>query len=970
MSDTNDRGLARRRLVLLGLDFSTDSGEGLISECVDEWGRAGLLEDVYFVDLGSRVDASRDSEIADQFQCARPGSDQLETLERVMSKHIWAEITVLSVRLPPLSRVAEDRCEQEERLKLHISKAFPSGSGCQTAFFTLSWLNSEPFSDRKFPGSYTTNLLHDRSIFVGEDLALASFDERNRHLSLAFTALLSAGGFVGQTSSSLHALIQVDGRMGVERAVRPIRAIARAASGGWFFRDALRQAMSRENFIMPGGVVNAIPDSGSPIVIQNLVEQSAEMCGFNYRPYASAKTESKKIGLLRAILGFLKTFPPYLSGAARQTVANRVRTALEPIADALQRVYGQDSIVKVRGTSGGLEAPNSDVAALLEYFRQAALDPEHYSFEPTISPDIWKNLARVTTGSLDGSDLPDQITCLSIQSRLIFNDPAIVAPSPSASVFRLSESDRAVLGVKDSDFREPDLLFPETLDAFRSVCAEAKQDVLFARPQTEVAQVIIHAESSELSGRARLLGPSSTKGGDLSSGSPFQSASHSNSRDVRSIAQEFEKWEKGATDRAKGSFLFKLSEQLQREIESARNDVKVAELRQLLDEMLKADSAKKRSAMLYAVGGVGVVGLVLAFAASQLKWVSIAVLPLLAIWFVVWLFGAACAFGLGVLKQALQNYRADHGRKGENQFEHLFHSITKAIREYIRLRSLQDQFFAWSRILREVIHSPYGALEDESERTRDVTELPHPRQFSIAKVEPQPKQMQFLLNSIRRMVLVRGYLSTVLEGALGVWRETYRDFGLQNINHDPYADVKQTWGHAVSQRQDGRLVYYPLQDFYIELVNGKLREIAARELQGEIERQFNAYEVRDVFGRISDVDPEHLALKDFDPEEYLFGYLGTSNMVPAALRRNFDPNLFNITTLRARELKQSNVDAALSSRWNADYRSLKHFSLRRNRRFIMLTHLVAIGEQATPRDLEGYEPPKPSSDVDHEAWRM
>ena len=66
---------------------------------------------------------------------------------------------------------------------------------------------------------------------------------------------------------------------------------------------------------------------------------------------------------------------------------------------------------------------------------------------------------------------------------------------------------------------------------------------------------------------------------------------------------------------------------------------------------------------------------------------------------------------------------------------------------------------------------------------------------------------------------------------------------------------------------NGELVYYPLQDYFEDLVQRDLREVAARALQTEIENRFNSLEVREVFGQTTEVDPDHLALKDFTPEE-------------------------------------------------------------------------------------------------------
>ncbi len=949
MSDTDERGIARRQLVLVGLDFSSESNERILSECIDAWGVAGLLEDVYFVDLGTEVGSAKDFQEADQFQCSLPGQDAIIPLERVLTTYIWAEIVLVSIRLSPLARVFGERVGQEEKIKRDIARAFPAASGKKTGFFTLSWLNDENFTDGVFPKGYTTNLLHDRSIYVGEELAVAPFDERNRHLSLAFTALIAAGGFVGQASSSLIQLVEPDGRMGLGSVVRPIRAIARAASGGWFFRDALRQAMSRENFIMPGGVPNAVPDGGSPVIIDNLVSQVADMCEFRYVPHKSLTSKGKRMGFFAALVHFIRNIWPYIFRSARHEIAERLSKALEPFADALQNVYGSNSIISIRGTSGAADGGmNDDIVRLMQYLVQ---NPNDLELEPVIKPEVWKSLVKVVVGSLDGSDLPKQITCLSRQSRIVFNDPSIVAPSAEASVFRLSKADLIELGLEEStSLREPDVLFPETIESFRAVIARAKRDSIFPpTPFPKTPEIL--DESSATNIRSRLIG------GNQNSNSESQqnekSSSPSGSRNARKISEDFEKWLPAAKERARSSFFLKLADLLETQALSAKQDVKIEELRRILDEMIQDGSKKKRSKLLLVLGSIGMGVLI---GAGLLIFTSLFIVPLLIIWLVIWLFSVALGLAAGVLKRAIRDYREDHGKAEESGVQFLFNSSKQAMREYIRLRSLQSQFFSWSRILREIIHSPYGAQADDSETSGDITNIPHPRQFAIAKVEPLTHQMQSVLNSIRRTLLVRGYLASVLEGTIGVWRDRYGKFSLQGINQDPFADVKETWGHAVSERVNGDLVFYPLQDYFEDLVHRDLREVAARDLQSEIENRFNSYGVRDVFGKITDVDLDHLALKDFAPEEYLFDYLGLNGYMPGALNKDFDFGLFNKLSPSAIDLKQ--VDQAQCVRSEPGDRSLRNFSLRRNRRFIMLTHLVAIGAQAGPQDFSGYESQK------------
>ena len=267
------------------------------------------------------------------------------------------------------------------------------------------------------------------------------------------------------------------------------------------------------------------------------------------------------------------------------------------------------------------------------------------------------------------------------------------------------------------------------------------------------------------------------------------------------------------------------------------------------------------------------------------------------------------------------------------------------------MQVLYQNFQVWSRILREIIHSPFGQFEDSASGKDEITRLPHPRQFSIAQVQPSDDQLQFLLNEIRRMVLIKGHLNSVLRGTLGYWRAKYIKNSPDGLNLDPYNDLAQTWGQTIGKRLNGEHVFYPLQDFYQDIVHRNLREETATALQVEIEQKFKGYEVRDVFSKITDVDPEHQALRNFSPSDYLFDYLEN----PETKNEQFSINLFNTDTPNAIGLRQDNLDQSKSAMWNHELRTLGNFNLRTNKRFVMLTYLFTVGKQANLVDLKGFK---------------
>jgi hypothetical protein len=948
-----------KRLVLAALDMSTDAdGEKLdspIQECIDRWGAVSLLDDTWLVDIGAvgSVEPDRNADLIARrrvsdldFVCAVPGSDEIRPLGWVLSSNEWKEIVVVSMRQSPLSRITHSRAENEEDLRKRIHEYFPPDHPCRTAFFTLSWINSEDLFEHSIPRGYTSNFVHDTSIFVGDELAHAPFDESSRHLSLAFTGLLGAGGFAGQSQSPMMNVVSTDRALMVDAIVRPIRGIARAAVGGWFFKEALQLAMSRETFVMPSGVLDARPDPGTPIVLHNLVKETSEVCDFNYRPHQAAAPKTKSQGFFKALIDLIRDLPKYLREAPMQEVAAEFAKRVTPFADALQAIYGENSIIRIRGTSDTGVAVVTEVGELLHQLAQSEGNGRvGLDLQPNIEPATWRDFCLIATGSLDGSALPEGVTCLSRGPRLIFNNPNIVGPSPSSSVFELSKEDRAILGLSASSSRtEPDILDEDSIQQFRELCTKVKQNSLFSNlvPDNESNASTDNTASTP---RGRLLG---------GLGSPRSEPRVKSSRDIKKILDDFEKWEPRAKELARESFFSRVGSHLQTEVDSASSDVKVEELKRLLDEIQKSFGKKKRSLFAPIIGGFAAAGAGLAFAASQLGWVRLALVPLLVFWLVVWLFSSALAFGIRVVRRAISNRQKDLEGRSESYLEALFNSTQQALKEYIRLRALQDQFRVWSRILREVIHEPYGKVSVDSLAIGSITQVPHPRQFAIVRVAPDKDQRQFLLNQIRQIVLVNGYLQNVLLGAIGGWSEKYKKFQLRG-NSDPFADVNATWGQSLGQRENLEPIYFPLQDFFEDLVFRNLREETAQDLQREIELRFRDYDVAEVFGQITEVDPDHRALQGFSPERYLFEYLGR-DQPPRSMMHSFSMDLFTIGTARGRELRQHNVDPRLSWRWDSQQKTLGSFNLRSERQFVMLTSMVVIGDQGTIRDLAGGPP--------------
>lgn len=168
MSSSRGSGIKRHRLVLLAFDFSSEGNEIVLSECVDAWGEFELLDEVYLVDL-SVVDGA-------SFSCVEPGQTETFLLEKILSDKIWSDITVISVRLAPLSRVEIRRVSQEEGLQLAVERVFPDGAACKTSFSQCLGRTTKIFMRTHYLGAT-------RAIFCTTEASTPAQNLHERHLT-------------------------------------------------------------------------------------------------------------------------------------------------------------------------------------------------------------------------------------------------------------------------------------------------------------------------------------------------------------------------------------------------------------------------------------------------------------------------------------------------------------------------------------------------------------------------------------------------------------------------------------------------------------------------------------------------------------------------------------------------------------------------------------------------------------------
>jgi hypothetical protein len=943
MAVDGSRGVSTRRLVLIALDLSHD---GPIVESLDGWQSIGLLDDVYVVSLPMTDRA--------ELTCFRPNTDTQVSLTSVFSERVWSDVTVVSPRLAPLSRTSEGRVAAELRLQTEVRNAYPVGQVTHCTFFTLAWLNGEEFTDGVLPVGYSSHLIHDTRIFADPRLPLRQFNDQNRHLSLAFTAVLGAGGFTGQAVVPLRKVSEFDEGVHFAARVRPLRGMARAALGGWFFDDELRRSMEQQDSLTPQGVVNPIPTGLDSHLLDLLVRETATVCQLNYVAYVSPRPpDAPPVNWWAALKIFFRGFGSCIRRAVRGEVSSEIARRTQPLADALQDVlFGEHSTVVIRGSSkSGLPSPDSlhQLVSLIEQRTDAVYAPQPQN-------EAIKALVDISLATLDGSDLPDGIKCLTKAGRVLLSSPKIVGPSIEASTFHLSDEERGMLGLLDAS-REaaPDVLVPASIARVAQAIREARINQVFKSvPVKDPDPPVSANEGPRLVGTA--LRSRSGRLGDGARDTRRDAPTTPRSPDL--LEREFDEWHNRATAEAEPTFIGRLTLHLQAQIDRAQADNKFEEWKRQAEAAAKVADQGKQTSRKFTLAAVAslVVTILASIVFSSFKIVAIAVVPFLAIGVMVWLAGFAFSFGVRVLRKAIDIRRKDLEReRTESSLEALLHHSERAIREYIRLVSLQRQINVWQKIIRGIIHAPFGPSRVSRRDEQDIMAVGRPDQFLVTEVAPADEQIIVLRNHIRGRVVVKGYLQKTLDGVLGEWKSQYQQLYANNLNNSPYSDHATPWGTPTGlHRADDSPVYLPLQDFYTQIISGGLREVNAQAVRKDIEDSFRNFEVREVFAKVVGVDKEMKAIGAYSPDAYLFDYL---THAPGA-KLDFDAKLFNKRDQEGVSMLAKNVQDDLGMMSDVTDRKLASFNLRAERQFVMMTYLVDVGRRCELSALSGYVQPR------------
>jgi hypothetical protein len=154
--------------------------------------------------------------------------------------------------------------------------------------------------------------------------------------------------------------------------------------------------------------------------------------------------------------------------------------------------------------------------------------------------------------------------------------------------------------------------------------------------------------------------------------------------------------------------------------------------------------------------------------------------------------------------------------------------------EIVRLASIREQFEDWQRIIREVIHLPFGREVGFSSGKSEIKEVVRPPAMILGSTQPDDAQKMKLFTNARRQTVHVGWLTEIMDILKMEWRKDYELARLTGSadNIQPEADTAPS-GSVVGKRPlSDQNVYYPRTEFCHQVVAGNLqRHVVTRKAE-------------------------------------------------------------------------------------------------------------------------------------------
>jgi len=916
----------RARLLLLAIDADRQDD---IAECIDEWESAGLLANTFLLDL--KVDTPRA-----EFLTAFPGDPTWKSLDAALNHLPWNEVTVVSIRPGTLGTTAQERVGKEESLVARLREAYPPLSEVKPRLFSLSvYQSSVEFQAAHLPRNFTGHLIHEPTNFVDERLPRQPLGTDTAS-TLAFTAVVAGGGLRSQRECPVGSIN--DYSLDATIKLRFIRALGRAASAGFLLDRSIRRIIGPESSTSlvetPG--ISVVDDD--PRLLSDLGREIIKAGRFHYQKTEKrpSTSEVKETGFFEAIRTFFSGFGFYLGKAVETTVKSRIESRARAFLDAFQELlFGDDSTVRIRGTTTAMSPEH----ALEELARRAAelkdvVDFGRIESRPIPTPDTWRLLSSASLSALDGADI-DATRCLVKGGvRTVFRRPAVLGPAPSSSDFHVARESLERVGI-DLRFVQVDALDFAAQDQFESALREARLDSVFAggtssaKPEDDSKSRLRVTKTREDRIADRKDDPAAGSGATV----PVET--------VTDLRRRFETWRSRLKSEHSGTLLWDVSSSINEGIRAAKDDYKFEDIKRISEEAATIVPPEKKSlrSALSAVGILTGVLIALGFLLSRLGIASLIGLPIVLLFFVIWLFGTAIALGQTIIRQAIALRKFDFEcKKADSELDRLIRLTLNAVREFSRLTFIQRQLTDWSRSIREVAHAPFGRLTDVDDSMDRLPHIPHPPQFPIARFLSRPDQISAIDREVWLRILRIGYLSDGYRQLRARWSDEYNMHAPGGL--EPESDTGPLRALGTAERRASGRILNPRSDLAETFLRQELR---ASVTEGELEsivRWFSDHRLSDLFSKLDHVETAHHAFDKFSPEEFLLGLTRERRAV------DFDPNSFSPHVDR----RVDNVEHQLV--WNGDG-LLKSFPVSPERPLHFVTWALHVGYGHALTDIVG-----------------
>lgn len=450
--------MMKRLSILIG-DLS--SGDRSIVPLLEEWGEAGILGSVGWLDIGAPP-------TSDQVHFATTSGIARRELFDLLTSQIWDSVTIIALRFAELGSITEDRALAETKVLNSIKTAFSAHSRLSLRSFTVSMADEAGLHAHAFDPLWDFHLLHERIVRIDPSVAAQPVRDEHRAPLLALLALTAAGGFRWQPTSLVEGF--GDSLQGNFKPIRVARAFLRVVNAGRLTDEILAGAFPASGpWSVPPDVAVARAVPPGTAVPEKVVAELATSTKFGYeRLSAPSRQKATKIGILEGLKLFLKEFVDALKSIPQGWVLVIKKEAQDWIQN---HTFGADSSVSLRFD------PN-DVDVDFEALGDAVMALELIEDIDAMGESRpWEIIQQVALGLVDGGKFPEGVDLpRSASYRLIFTDPTSIGPAPGAQPFTLSPIDEDLLGLDGSDGRLIDVMDVPSIRAFDKCLASALQE--------------------------------------------------------------------------------------------------------------------------------------------------------------------------------------------------------------------------------------------------------------------------------------------------------------------------------------------------------------------------------------------------------------------------------------------------------------------------------------------------------------